>query len=112
MAKADRTMYLPPAISKDLLPSVETVPLVLGKKARTAGVCLSSSGLGMSLARHTHVRTHTYTYTNNKYKSISETSETCIFAFLFRLDKTTAFFAECPEMAELASTDEQSSTVT
>lgn len=66
----------------------------------------------MSLTRHTHAHTHTYMYTNKKYKSISETSETCIFAFLFRPDKTTAFFAECPEMAELASTDEQSSTVT
>lgn len=35
----------------------------------------------------------------------------CIFVFLFRPGKTTAFFAECPEMAELANTDEWSSTV-
>lgn len=94
MTEADRTTQPPLAVSKDLLPGVEPVPLVLSKAARTTGVCLSSNGLNMSLTRPTPVHTRVYIYTDKKYKSIPETSvNVCIFIFLFRPDKTTAFFA-------------------
>lgn len=60
---------------------------------------------------HSHIYTQTRMYTN-KHKSISGIlAKTCILAFLFRPGKTITFFAECPEMAELASTDVWCSTV-
>lgn len=77
---------------------------------RTTEVCLSPNRPNMSLTRPTLV--HTSVCIQIKIigvflKCIS--ANVCVSIFLFRPGKTTAFLL-CPEMAELTSTDEWSST--
>lgn len=89
MTKADRTTHHCPAVSKDLLPGVESVALALSRGARTTGACLSPNGLTCPWQ---DLHLYTYMYTNKKCRSISETSENmCIFIFFSRPGKTAAF---------------------
>lgn len=109
MTEADRTTQPPLAVSKDLLPGVEPVPLVLSKAARTTGACLSSNGLNMSLTRPTPGHTRVYIYIQIKNTRVFlKPQQMCASLFFFLGLIRQLLFLLCPKITELTSTDEWS----
>lgn len=109
MTKADRTMHHPPAVSKDLLPGGKSVPLLLSKGTRTTEVCLSSNGLNVSLTRPTFVHTRICTQIKNTGVFLKP-QQMCASLFFFLGLERQLLFLLCPEITELTSTNEWSST--